>query len=87
MIDLNKLRRRVGGEPTEQGVYGPTWLAPHETLSLIERLEAAEKDAARYKFLRHGGISKLPHSDWDDGLVYDEREALDAHIDAAMASK
>lgn len=46
MIDLKQLRRRISGEPNEQGVLGPTWLCPRESMKLIDALEAAQKDTA-----------------------------------------
>lgn len=83
-MDIDALRTAVRGHLADD-----EWVMihPKAILHILNSMEAAEKDAARYRWLRHGEISKLPHSDWGDGLVYDEREALDAHIDSAMASK
>lgn len=84
MIDLKELRRRVSGEPTDQGVYGPTWLNPREAMALLGMLEAAEKDSARYRWLCDG-----------NGYFMEERmlcgyetdkDRADSVIDAAMAA-
>lgn len=50
MIDLKELRRRINGEPNEQGVLGPTWLCPREALRLIDALEAAHRQIDHYEF-------------------------------------
>lgn len=90
MIDLQALRRRVSGEPDAQGAIGPVCLTLRESLALIDELEAARVDAARWNAAAR---------DCEIGAVYvvacdengDERLVLkdeaDAEIDAAMASK
>jgi hypothetical protein len=54
--------------------YGVT---PELILSLLERLEKAEADAKRYRWLRQYTV--------DSYLARGKLEALDAEIDAAMA--
>lgn len=57
------------------------------TRQLLDRLEAAEKDAARYRYLRESncvtgkGVGSSVKSGWFVNLSY---ESLDAAIDAAM---
>lgn len=53
--------------------------------SLLERLEEAEKDAARYRWLR----SRVPGSAYRiAGVIYSEGSSgVDAAIDAAIASQ
>lgn len=93
MIDLKALRRRISGQPNEQGVIGATCLYPHEARLLIAGLEAAEKDAARYRWIRKNNVA---HGETIDRISQDQvvyfsfglnGNNMDEAIDAAMASK
>lgn len=59
MIDLEKLRERVQGQPTDQGVYGPTWLNPLEALALLDHIAALEKDAGRLDWIEKNGDVRI----------------------------
>lgn len=70
--------------------------APEAILALLDRLEKAEKDAERYRWLRSVGskIESVTVTVWGDngnphsGHKHPEPEELDNKIDAAMeASK
>lgn len=92
MIDLKELRHRISGAPNHQGVVGPTWINPNEAMKLIDMLESAQKDAARYRFLKSRmlgvdfdwndhGITALSF-EMPDGRAYGGD--CDQNIDAAM---
>lgn len=83
MIDLNAIRAAADFCETRGMVVE---LEPATVIALLDRLEAAEKDAARYRWLRDGNDHKnspatqiAMHS---YGLEWDA--AIDAAIDAAM---
>lgn len=97
MIDLRALRNRVSGIASDQGVCGPTWLNPREAVALLDMLEAAKLDAARYQWLRvQPNDCSAPRIDichWtsEEGGSVNNGEGLrgdaaDAAIDAAMAA-
>lgn len=95
MIDLKELRRRVSGDPTYQGIHGPTWLNPREAVALLDMLDAAQQNAKRYAWLRiQPNDCSAPRIDichWtsEEGGSVNNGEGLrgdaaDAAIDAAM---
>lgn len=90
MIDLKELRRRVCGIESDQGSYGPTWLNPREAVALLDMLEAASLDAARYHWLSVQHWVE-PEATFRLGLedvefINTYRLQLDVAIDAAMAA-
>lgn len=63
--------------------------SPDVILSLLDMLEAAKLDAARYQLIRKSGLPEDAFGDCDSYYgVYKSQvgEALDAAIDAAMAA-
>lgn len=98
MIDLKELRCRVSGEPTDQGVYGPTWLNPREAVALLDLLDAVTLDAARYEWLSRRVSGHGVCDGWAIGFpthltipasalaMKDPQAALGEAIDAAMAA-
>jgi hypothetical protein len=48
--------------------------------------ELVEKDAERYRWLRHADLDELAENNWGKGGQVYEGEELDAAIDAAIAS-
>jgi len=61
-----------------------------QRLELLARLDAAEKDAARYRWLRHGDNDEdiIAYADDADKFSWLPRnKELDAAIDAAMKGK
>lgn len=93
MIDFEALRRRISGQPNEQGVIGATCLYPHEARLLIAGLEAAEKDAARYRWrkenshVRIGQFKDKYRAETQNSVLTDWFDSHDEAIDAAMASQ
>ena len=79
MIDLEKLRERVQGKPTDQGVYGPTWLNPREALALLNHIAQLEKDAGIGKVARKA-ISELEDS--PISFMKTIRRSIDTAIEA-----
>ena len=80
----------VQGVERAQEVW-KTWTQPEYIAPLIERLEAAEKDAARYAWLRDshpadGGVwAAMGIPNTPAGISCWRHEELDAAIDSAMA--
>lgn len=82
MIDLKKLRESA--THAGQDGYGIDAFA---VLEILDQLEAAQKDAARYQWIRET-YSEDGVEFWPDAVAFaDTEEKLDAAIDAAMASK
>jgi len=69
MIDIEKLKAAAQAKVTD----------PDAVLELIERLEKAEKDAERYRWLR----DVAEPADWEN-IGYQYLHLLDATIDAAI---
>lgn len=91
MIDLDELERVVDCFPFDGDLLA---LSKGECKDLIGRLRQAEKDAARYRFLRgfHWSESPMyvvtdPSSAIKLGSNCPSREMLDAAIDEAMQCK
>ena len=86
MIDLKKLREDV--ESVKSAGFLHSALTCDEALELLDQLEAAQKDAARYRY-----IANAKHAWAVLGDVYDlpaeEHGAnnLDESIDIAMSSQ
>lgn len=59
-------------------------LLPIHVLGLIARLRAAERDAARYRWMRAGGLYSMPYTDHGAGPEFSTCEEFDADVDAAM---
>ena len=63
----------------------------NKTNALLERLEAAEKDAARYRFIRSGGAYIEPHDNGviymaiEKGKYYEDLRDLDMDLDEAIS--
>jgi hypothetical protein len=60
---------------------------PQAITELIAALEAAEKDAARYKWVRHGDNDELLLVGDCRGVYLPRNERLDEAIDKAMEAK
>lgn len=75
MIDLKTLRAKATYDANE---FISTFIDPLNLIELLDMLEAAQKDAARYRVVRY------PFSKGDFSNLY--LEELDASIDAAMQS-
>lgn len=85
MIDLYNLELEIGygadGEQIE--------MSRGEALELIVRLRQAEKDAARYRWLKSNGQLGVGRCgvDWElhfDGPAPDNSAMIEGHIDEAM---
>lgn len=91
MVDLKKLRDDVNR--VKDAGFLHSALTCDEAIEIIEKLEAAQKDAARYQWLTLNMINmevafinpkgEFSSIDWTD----DGREDIDGLVDAAMASK
>lgn len=57
---------------------------PATILELLDRLEAAEKDAARYRFIRKPAMSQREVILVENAILCFSEEELDDHIDALM---
>lgn len=78
-IDLKAIRASAEAAIDKYGGYPD----PVFVIALLGRLEAAEKDAARYRWIRDSDWNQLTHPDvWTQ--VTNEYGELDAAIDAAM---
>lgn len=87
MIDLKNLR-----DDMEFRAFNDVTsceLSPVQILELLDQLEAAQKDAARYQWLRDNGIEKSFKLVQTGGVLMTVHSdaTLDSAIDAAMASK
>ena len=87
MIDLKNLR-----DDMEFRAFNDVTsceLSPVQILELLDQLEAAQKDAARYQWLRDNGIEKSFKLVQTAGVLMTVHSdaTLDSAIDAAMASK
>ena len=72
-------------DPALDAVYIAT-ANPAAILELLDRLEAAEKDAARYRWMRDSEWNQSTHPDvWTQ--VTNEYGELDEAIDAAMGEQ
>lgn len=79
-IDLPALRTACAGFLQ---LHGFVPIHPKVIIHLIDQFEAAQKDAARYQWLRTEGVMKK------NGMLIDvvTGENLDSAIDAAMSSQ
>ncbi|MGL4752709.1 MAG: hypothetical protein ACRCXB_09890 [Aeromonadaceae bacterium] len=76
MIDLNEIESEVGsGNDDEMLMF-----TRGEMLELITRLRQAEKDAARYRWLKEHGRHDYDVDDFFDGSC----DRIDAKVDEAM---
>lgn len=80
MIDINELRRLAEAANNSLDGMRPFSEAADAdaVLELLDRLEAAERDAARYRFVRTADSIRISTKSARDPVAYDEA------IDAAM---
>lgn len=83
MIDLKKYRGML------DECYGTVVMSEKEFSDLLTAIEAAQKDAVRYQWLRDNGIEKSFKLVQTGGVLMTVHSdaTLDSAIDAAMASK
>lgn len=76
MIDLNDIESEVGSGNSDEMLM----FTRGEMLELITRLRQAEKDAARYRWLKEHGRHDYDVDDFFDGSC----DRIDAKVDEAM---
>ena len=92
MIDLDNLERtlELANDYVDDGLHFLTEPVSYGELKLlVERLISAEKDAARYRWLKANGQLGVGRCgvDWElhfDGPAPDNSAMIDRHIDEAM---
>lgn len=85
MVDIARLRKYAESVKDVRGALCE--LSVNSMISILDQLEAAQKDAARYRWIRET-YSEDGIEFWPDSVAFaDTEEKLDAAIDAVMASK
>ena len=89
MIDLDELERVVNCFPFDGDLLS---LSKGECKDLISRLRQAEKDAARYRWIKANGQLGVGRCgiDWElyfEGPAPDNSAMIELHIDEAMQCK
>lgn len=88
IAEIEALALKTHESTADLFAYGNA-ISPSKFLALISRLRAAERDAARYQFLRDSG--KFSPSAFGDGWALNcgytraQPSLLDAAVDAAMS--
>lgn len=88
MIDLKELRSLIKGS-VDSNNWNRILITNSDLKELLDMLEAAQKDAARYQLIRKSGLPEDAFGDCDSYYgVYKSQvgEVLDETIDAAMAA-
>ena len=83
MIDLDELQAAINRCAFDGDVLG---LSKAECSDLLTRLRQAEKDAARYRWLRDSGVENLFSYQQDMRSKYWD-EDIDAEIEAMQCNK
>lgn len=89
MIDLNELEKAINRCAFDGDVLG---LSKAECRDLLTRLRQAEKDAARYRWIKENGQLGVGRCgvDWElyfEGPAPDNSAMIELHIDEAMQCK
>jgi hypothetical protein len=90
LAELSTAELPVQGEAVtcEDCAWNPGLCDTHDATPTLKPSvnELVEKDAARYRWLRHADLDELAENNWGKGGQVYEGEELDAAIDAAIAS-